>query len=285
MEDKCNEMIKTELAYHNLTGAEYELIRFKEGVAVARVKAGDGTLILKAFIDEPSRREIKNYRVLKALGVPTLQTFGLTPRSILMEDIEASEVLRLGREEDLHDPGVIKALARWYRLLHERGRAYVSSHGFGMYDEWDMFTMENIEELSRTMGEECALPLERLKERYPELRRRIDEAPKTLCYNDFYYTNMAVAKDKSAAVMYDYNLLGKGCYINDIMNVTYWFSDEERALFLSEYGGVDERLIKLQKLISPVISLISAAKRGIFPDWAEEAREELITNHGDSPRG
>ncbi|MBR3383143.1 MAG: phosphotransferase [Clostridia bacterium] len=276
MEDKCNELIKTELAYHNLTGAEYELIRFKEGVAVARVKAGEGTLILKAFIDEPSRREIKNYRVLRALGVPTLKICGLSERSILMEDIGASEVLRLGREEDLHDPDVIVSLARWYRLLHERGRAYVSSHGFGMYDEWDMFTPENLEKLSRTLGEECARPLERLKASYPELRARIDGTPKTLCYNDFYYTNMAVAKDKSRALMYDYNLLGKGCYINDIMNVTYWFGDEERALFLSEYGGIDEELIELQKLISPVISLVSAAERGVFPDWAEEAREELI---------
>ena len=33
---------------------------------------------------------------------------------------------------------------------------------------------------------------------------------RTLTYNDFYYTNMMVAKDKSSALMFDYNLLGKG---------------------------------------------------------------------------
>ena len=32
----------------------------------------------------------------------------------------------------------------------------------------------------------------------------------TLTYNDFYYTNLAVLKDGTSAIMFDYNLLGKG---------------------------------------------------------------------------
>ena len=277
MEKIVSELINEELTAHGLTGAEYSLIRFKEGVTVARVKANGGTLILKAFQNEPSRREIENYRILAILGVPTLRTFGFTPRSILLEDIEASPDLRLGQEADLHDDEVITALARWYAALHARGEEYVRAHGAGMYDEWDMFTPGNLDRLITALGKECEAPLNRLKTRYPELRARMDEAPKTLCYNDFYYTNMAVAREKSAALMVDYNLLGKGCCVNDIMNVTYWFTDRERALFLREYGGVDEGLIELQNLISPVISLVSAVDRGIFPDWAEEAKEELLT--------
>ena len=263
------------LEAHGVFGAAYSLIRSKEGVIVARVKAGDAPLVLKLFEDEPSRREIENYRILASLGVPTLRTFGFTERSVLMEDIEASPELRLGRESDLHDRRVITALARWYRLLHERGAEYVNVHGEGMYDEWDQFTRENIEMLRSALGEECAFALDRLLMDFGSIRQRMDAAPKTLCYNDFYYTNMAVSRDLSRAVMFDYNLLGKGCCINDIENVAYWFMPEERELFIKEYGGIDAELLSLQREISPVITLISAFRRGIFPDWAEEAASEL----------
>ena len=271
-------MISEELDRYGLSGADFELIREKCGVILARVRTESAPRILKVFDDEPSRREIGNYRILRGLGVPTLGVFGCTERSILMEDIEASDTLRLGREEDLHDPDLIRAIARWYRRLHSRGEEYVREQGFGMYDEWELFTLEGIDLLSRRLGEDFRDALEGVKARFGSIRARMDAAPKTLCYNDFYYTNLAVAKDKSRALMFDYNLLGKGCYINDIENVTYWFTPEERELFIKEYGGVDEGLVALQREISPVITLISAVRRGIFPDWAEEAGRELNSN-------
>ena len=46
-----------------------------------------------------------------------------------------------------------------------------------------------------------------LTDRFGELRKRMDAAPRTLAYNDFYYTNLAVKKDASEALMFDYNLL------------------------------------------------------------------------------
>lgn len=274
------DIIKTELKTYGLENASSSLIREKEGVIVARVTTESGSRVLKAFEDGASLREIENYRVLASLGVPTLRLFGSTSRSLLMEDIEASPDIRLGLKEDLCDPEVIKALARWYRALHEKGAEYVREHGAGMYDEWDLFTLENIGLIGRSLGAECTRAVTRLKERFPEIKARIDAAPKTLCYNDFYYTNMAVNKDKSAALMFDYNLLGKGCPANDVSNAAYWFSEENKALFIKEYGGIDASLFELSALVSPAVSLISALKRGIFPDWAEKAAAELVSVFG-----
>ncbi len=273
-------IIETELHSHGISSASFSLIREKDGVLVARVKQDERSFILKAFADGASLREIENYRILASLGVPTLKLYDAAERSILMEDIEASPVLRLGREEDMNDPAVVKALARWYRALHEKGAEYVREHGVGMYDEWDLFTLENIGLIGRSLGAECTRAVTRLKERFPEIKARIDAAPKTLCYNDFYYTNMAVNKDKSAALMFDYNFLGKGCPANDVSNAAYWFSEENKALFIKEYGGIDASLFELSALVSPAVSLISALKRGIFPDWAEEAAAELVSVFG-----
>lgn len=36
------------------------------------------------------------------------------------------------------------ALAGWYRNLHARSRAWVATHGKGLYDENDLITPENL---------------------------------------------------------------------------------------------------------------------------------------------
>ena len=272
------EKILDEIKKYGLTDANVSLIREKDGVTVARVRAGEASYIIKLFNEGVSSREIENYRILASLGVPTLRLFGSRERSLLMEDIEASPMLRLGTEGDMNDPEVVRSLAKWYRALHGRGEEYVRLHGGGMYDEWDMFTLENIDMIGERLGADCERAVSEMKKRFPELRSRMDTAGKTLCYNDFYYTNMAVCRDGSDALMFDYNLLGKGCYVNDLLNVTYWFSKENTELFLREYGGADAELMRLARRITPVISLVSALQRGIFPAWAEEAKRELIRN-------
>ncbi len=114
-----------------------------------------------------------------------------------------------------------------------------------------------------------------LTDRFGELRKRMDAAPRTLAYNDFYYTNLAVKKDASEALMFDYNLLGKGNAAADLRNAVYWFSEEHRKLFFSVYGEADERPLLLDRICAPVVSLYSAMRREIFPDWAKEALREL----------
>ena len=75
--------------------------------------------------------------------------------------------------------------------------------------------------------------------------------------------------------MFDHNLLGKGCYVSDLKNVMYQLNEDNKRLFVSAYGGADERLMLLDSVLSPVVSLISAMQRDIFPFWAEEAAKEL----------
>lgn len=48
-----------------------------------------------------------------------------------------------------------------------------------------------------------------IAERYGAIRSRIDALPRTLTYNDFYWTNLIVSIDRERAFMFDYNLLGK----------------------------------------------------------------------------
>ncbi len=268
-------VFQEELRFYGVTGKDARVIRSKEGVIVARVRWGNGTAVLKCFENAPFRREIQNYDILHSCGIPTITVLGKSGRSILLEDIASSETYRLGMEQDLNDPAVIKAIAEWYKTLHTHGRQYVQQYGAGLYEEWGIFTMENIESVRDRFELEDSEGLKAIMDHYGALRKRIDAAPRTLTYNDFYYTNLAVKKDVSEAMMFDYNLLGKGNPASDIRNVTYWLTEENKRRFFSVYGEADDGLLLLDRICDPVVSLYYAMSRDIYPDWAKEEIDKL----------
>ena len=268
-------ILEEELKYYKISTDDIQVIRDKEGVIVARVPFRDSTAVLKCFEREEFCREIDNYEILERCGVPTIAVLGKSNRSILLEDIDKSSVYRLGEEADLSNANIIKELAHWYKALHSSGADYVSQYGDDMYMEWDNFTLENIIVIQNSFNLCDSIGIKAIIGNYDELRKMLDETPKTLTYNDFYYTNMVVKKDESEALMFDYNLLGKGCYVSDIRNVTYWFSEENRSSFLSEYGDVNHKLMLIDEIVAPIITLHSAMIRNIFPNWAKEAIGDL----------
>lgn len=108
------------------------------------------------------------------------------------------------------------------------------------------------------------------------IRSRIDALRRTLTYNDFYWTNLIVSKNGESALMFDYNLLGKGIAYGDIRNVTSSLSNDASEAFIQEYGdNIDEEEKKADAFISPLVTLISACEHETFPSWAKGSLEEL----------
>ncbi|MBN1778039.1 MAG: phosphotransferase [Clostridiales bacterium] len=250
-------------------------IRSKDGVAVYRVNGAGSSYILKTFEKQADRREIENYRILQSLGVRTIKLLGSTENALLMEDIEQSGTLRLGRENDMDSPAVAARLAEWYRRLHDRGKAYVAAHGQGMYDETDCITLDNMESAAEKTGTADHPVWVLLRENFGVVKAKIASFERTLTYNDFYYTNMIVAKDGSATFMFDYNLLGKGYAYADIRNVTYPLGDAAKEAFLKAYGGFDPEEKLIDEVASPLTTLHSACQRKTFPDWAQEELKHI----------
>lgn len=252
------------------------LIRSKAGISLYRVKSEDKSLVLKVFEKQEDAREIENYRILSSLGIPTLPLYGVAQNAILLSDVEESSEYRLGMENDLSDPQVARAIAKWYKELHTKGRAYLAANRISMYDESDVITLTNLEFIAeRTDTKDWDL-WRVIGEHFDTVRSRIDALPRTLTYNDFYWTNLIVSKDCKRAFMFDYNLLGKGIAYGDIRNVTSSLSDEAADAFLKEYGNdIAEEQIKADAFIAPLVTLFFACKCEDFPDWASESLEEL----------
>lgn len=263
----------------NIQGTACELIRSKDGISVYRLETAEEKLILKLFEKPEDRREIDNYRLLAALEIPTLPLKGYTENAMLLPDVTASEIWRLGREEDMADPQIARAVARWYRTLHEKGRQYLKKNPVRLYDETDVITPENMEKAAAVTGTAGDPIWQQVKENFDDVRKKLEVLPRTLTYNDFYWDNLIAAKDGSEAFMFDYNLLGQGLAYGDVRNVTSSLSREAAEAFREAYGtsemvGVDEEKLA-DDFLAPMVTLCAASQREVFPAWAGDSLERL----------
>lgn len=270
-----NKIIEKELCNMNIDYDHVAEIRSKNGISVYRVIHGDKAYVLKYFMNDSDHREIENYHILRSLGIKTIRLVSSTKSALLMEDIEQSNTYRLGNIDDLNDIDVAVQIAKWYKELHSKGKCFVSSYKDSLYDETDVVTKENMDFVRSKTSTEGNPVWEALFHNFDRIKESIAKTEKTLTYNDFYYTNLIVAKDKSSAFMFDYNLLGKGYVFSDIRNVCSSLSEHSKAAFLKEYGEFDKREMIVDNVVSPLVTLVFACKRDPFPKWAEASLLQL----------
>jgi len=275
-----NTELPTALRDLNLLGATTELIQNHDGVQVYRVSLGGHRYVLKTFENRAHAREIENYNLLNLLNIATLPLLRSTPTALLLPDITYDAIFRLGNASDFDDDDTARAIARWYKTLHDAGRR--NSFPSNLYDENELITLHNL----KAVGEKTETidnPLwSMIIANFTEISDKIASIPRTLTYNDFYWTNLVVARDRKSAFMLDYNLLGKGYAYADIRNVTTWLSESAAAAFLAEYGNqnINGLEVAADKVIAPLVSLIYAFVNYNFslanhPDWVAPSLSAL----------
>ena len=153
-----------------------------------------------------------------------------------------------------------------------------------LYDETDFITKENIEFIKEKTGTQNLPVWKLINDNFDIIVSKIKSLPRVLTYNDFYYTNLIVTKDKTSAFMFDYNLLGKGYVYSDIRNVCYSLGDCAEKAFLENYGEFDKSEIIVDDVASVLVTLYHACQRKIFPDWANATLNELKTDYENKVR-
>jgi len=264
---------------------DFQRIQEKWGIHVYKCKYGGIPAVVKYFEVDWAKREIVNYRLLNEYGIPTIKVLVYGESSVVMEDISASDDWRLGVAEDLQDAEIAKNLAHWYFTLHEQGLGAVEANP-ALGGEYDAISEESIKML-RDKFSESAETFDYILSRYEKLRELIKMPTQTLTYNDFYWSNFIVRKDKQAAMMFDYNLLGKGFRYSDMRNVRSSMSEtagdafagEYKRLYVEKYGSYSNATEAEEKRIDDVAaciySLYAAVQQGM-PKWAEGAKMEVI---------
>ncbi len=251
------------------------LMREKDGIQTFRAQYAGQPAFLKRFERAEFRREIEMYRLLKRLDIPTVPVLGLGDTWLALTDLSVHPDWRLADESDASDPVIARALAAWYSLLHEKSVGCPALNH--LYRESDALTAENLTLLMHRFAQ-GAPAFRYAREHLSDLHALIRAQETTLTYNDFFWTNMAVRRDKSAALMLDYNFMGAGWRMNDLRNVTWSLSAEAGAAFEAEYRrlyrqnhGADWNSAPQEALdaaIDPLTTLIFGMKRDSFPAWA-----------------
>lgn len=212
-------------------GARLEPIRERPGHRVCRVHDRHGSYVLKLWNGEPAP-EIAHYRLLADLGVPTIHVVASTRTALLLEDL-CDGRRRLAREVDLVDPAVIKALAAWYRRLHDAG----SPPGdWAVPWEHEHLTPAALRDAGRRLGLDHEPAWITASESLDRLLAAARRLPQTLVHNDFHVTNLAIAP--GAAIMIDFELLRIGTRAGDLRNVSNQLDPPARKTFLTAYGPV-----------------------------------------------
>ncbi len=270
--------IRQELKKLKIPYRTIDIIQNKDGIVVARVQNDSQSYIIKSFQNEDFKREIKNYQLLDILDIPTVRVFGFTDSAILMEDILQSDTFRLATKEDLDDVVIAYKIAEWYKLLHTSSENSVKENVAELYDETDFITRENIEFIKEKTGTHNLPVWKLIDDNFDVIVSKIRSLPRVLTYNDFYYTNLIVAKDKTSAFMFDYNLLGKGYVYSDIRNVCYSLGENAKNAFLEAYGEFDKNEIIVDDVASVLVTLYHACQRKTFPAWANSVLADLKNN-------
>lgn len=270
--------IKQELKKLNIPYSTIDLIQNKDGVIVARVQSDTKSYIIKYFQNEEFKREIRNYQILNSLNIPTVKVFGFTDSAILMEDVTESDFFRLATKEDLDDVVIASKIAEWYKLLHTNSKNFVKENIAELYVETDFITRENIAFIKEKTGTQNLPVWKLINDNFDIVVSKIRGLPRVLTYNDFYYTNLIIAKDKSSAFMFDYNLLGKGYVYSDIRNVCYSLGENAKDAFIEVYGEFDKSQIVVDDVASVLITLYHACQRKTFPTWANSILADLKNN-------
>lgn len=268
-----NSILISELKRMNINPTSIEFIRNKDGVHTYVVNENEKHYFLKYFEKLEFRREIANYKILRDLNIPTISVIGFTDSSLLLEDVNYSKY-RLCTEEDLQNTLIIKLISKWYKKLHINGFNY--SHKNNLYSELDLFSSENLKfSLDNNVIEQIPI-LEVIYKKYDFFKNHINSLETTLTYNDFHYSNIAIARDMSSVIIFDYNFLGRGCISSDISNVLWQLKDNElKRIFLDEYGEINKSERAIIDIVNPIIGLFIAYQKSNFPSWGNQLIETL----------
>jgi len=263
-----------------------ELLRFKSGHFVCRLKAGRSWRILKGF-DSPDVLEPQVYALLRRYEIPTLSLHGCTRQALLLEDLAHSRSWRNASAADMRRRETGLAVADWYHRLHTVGREALR-HPEALPPPLHAWVDELMPAALSAAGIRLGLAGKAAWEfalRHAEtLCARARACPQTFNYEDFARENLAVSRrGPRRAVVFDYDCFTLGMAYSDWRNVTYsdWrnvtysLEGPARESFIEAYGSVSEIEARLDLPLSNLHGLVLASRRENVPGWARPLLESV----------
>jgi len=246
-------------------------IREKFGISVFRITKENESYVGKYYNKQQihGRQEINYYKILNQLNIPTLEVIAHTNCLLLLEDVAASNLFRLGIEQDMSDARVVCLIAQWFKQLHTHGRSFSDLSKLALLDNVDdALNPDKIAKAITKSGTHENPFWDVLKQNINNIKSTYISLCNTITYNDFWWDNFVVAKDFSAALMFDYNCISRKYAYADIRHILSVLSEEAGAAFIEGYGDFDKREKIFEELYFPLTGIIDAMNLNETPLWA-----------------
>jgi hypothetical protein len=245
---------------------------------IFRVCCGGRWFVLK-WIDRPEMStELLAYCLLAQERVPVLP-HKAGDRALLLEDLASSSEWRLADEADMTREETGRGIAAWYRRFHEAGRKLLLQRAPGLAGlgrEADRVTPASVRALQIRLGLNDARVLDWAAAHVDPVVQAIRFLPRTLNYNDFHWSNLAINKtDGSSVIVFDYHLLGQGLPYSDCRNVMGCLQGNARQAFAEAYGPVGPYEPVLDAPIATLHALLQASECSTLPRWAHPLIEAV----------
>ena len=253
-------------------------IQDKFGISVFHIVKNNESYVGKYYSDEQihGRREINHYTMLNEIGVPTLNVVAHTDCLLLLEDISASDLYRLGTEDDMSEIRVAHLVGKWVNLLHVKGRNYKGLLDLPLLDNINNeLDIEKIYNAIQKSGTEDNPFWSALIENIENIKRNYLQLCNTVTYNDFWWDNLAVSKNYTSVIPFDYNCVYRKYAYADIRHILSVLSDEAGTAFLEAYGDYDENEKAFEDLYWSSTGIIAALNMDELPSWADKFVEML----------
>jgi len=232
---------------------------------------GAGTWYVLKWIEQPERSvELRAYELLARGGVPVLP-YRAGERALLLEDLGHSPTWRLAEEGDMEREETGVAVAKWYRSFHDAGRQLLATMpgAFGgLRCEAEKVTAAAVQALRDRFNLPEAV-IRQAAEQIDAIVQAVLRQPRTLNYNDFDWSNLALPRIGGApAIVFDYHLLGAGMAYSDCRNVARCLRGRAREAFWEAYGAISELERVLDGPVTTLHALLQAAESPRLPTWA-----------------
>lgn len=254
-------------------------VQSKKGVYVFQVEKQGVSYYLKYFKDLSDATEIQCYKFLAEVDIPLVEYYQCTENAILLQDMNKSELYRLGCEEDLVNENSIKSIARWFKKLHTLTENEGVNVNF-LHEETIIFKEENLMFCKEQFGHKVFF--DNLYSNINKLNDYLLKCEKVIIHDDFYYKNFFTRKDNHEIIVFDFNYMKKGLRSQELNFIRKAFrlrSSEAERLFVEQYGEYDSMEYDIYTLYDHIDCLFHAAKSDIFPSWGLESKRLL--NEGE----
>lgn len=194
--------------------------------------------------------------------------YAATESALLLEDLTGESPWRLATAADLADASFGRRLAEWYRTLHDTNATAPHLH-----TEYGHLDATRIAELGDRLNVGQTAAWQLAQAAVERLTTAMAKRPKTLVYNDFHLTNVAISDTN--ALLFDYDSMLLGTPASDCRNVASSLHGAALDAFRDAYGPLDSLDQALDAPLAVIAGLDTASRRGTFPRWATPLLAEV----------